>query len=169
MPNGDSLETSMAKLADGDRRAFDDVYAALAPRVRRFCERYLGGSEGDDATHDVLLKLFAQATSYRRGASVIAWALTLARWECRTRLRRRQRAGEEPLSGHVEAAVTEDRMETTLMAQAAFLALNDLGPSDRATILDALHDATPLGAIHRKRKQRAFERLRAAWRQRHGT
>lgn len=156
----------MAALADGDRAAFESVYRALHPLVSRFCARALGDQECPDATQEVLLRLFSQATSYRPGTPVEAWAITLARFECRTRLQRRRRSREDLVAVN---PVARDETERRMMHAAALETLAHLNESDRNAILLALGEQTPSGAKHRKRKQRAFERLRAAWRQRHGT
>lgn len=162
-----SASEAMAALAEGDRDAFESVYRALHPIVSRFCARTLGEEEGRDAAQEVLLRLFNQATAYRRETPVEAWALTLARFECRTRLQRRRRNRED--SGGTEAAAEAVDLDRRLLQAAAVETLEHLRPADREAIQLALRDETPVGATHRKRKQRAFERLRAAWRQRHGT
>ncbi|MEO1170641.1 MAG: sigma-70 family RNA polymerase sigma factor [Myxococcota bacterium] len=161
-----SLETRMAALARGDRAAFDDVYNAVTPVVRAFCRKALGDADAEDATQEVVLRLFQQARDYRTGESVLAWALTVARWECRSRVRKRGRSREE--SGHGTEAVVDSNSESRLMHRAAIAALESLAPSDQHTILTALADDHPRTSRFRKQKQRALERLRAVWRRRHG-
>ncbi len=163
-----SASDAMAALAEGDRDAFAAVYRALHPLITRFCARTLGDDEGGDAAQEVLLRLFNQATRYRPGTPVEAWAITLARFECRTRLQRRRRRREQ-LGVAEEPVADEADVDRRLMHAAALETLAELEIMDREAILLALREETPKQARHRKRKQRAFERLRAAWRQRHGT
>lgn len=159
------LDSRMAALAEGDRSAFDDVYRALFPVVHRYCSRSLGPGESDDATQEVLIKLFQQATDYRPNEPVLAWALAVARWECRTRLTKRGR-NKETASRFERAQMVDP--DARLMQQAAAEALADLCEQDREVILSALNEEHPPGATFRKRKQRALGRLRAVWRKRHG-
>ncbi|MEL6546454.1 MAG: sigma factor [Myxococcota bacterium] len=160
------LRDAMEALAEGDRGAFEPVFRVLQPILQRYCVHLLGEADGADAAQDALLKLFSQATGYRRGTSVEAWAITIARYECQTRLQKRRRHREV---GPPAEQGQENDVERRLLQEAAVATLQDLSESDRKTILEALDDSTPAGATHRKRKQRAFERLRAAWRQKHGT
>lgn len=55
----------MARLADGERSAFDPLYEALWPIVRRFCNKALGSSaESDDAAQAALLEIFSRACDF---------------------------------------------------------------------------------------------------------
>ena len=65
------LDRSMAALADGDRTAFNEVFASLWPVCRQFARRTLNDDAlGDDAAQSALEKLFFQAPRYERGKSV---------------------------------------------------------------------------------------------------
>jgi RNA polymerase sigma factor (sigma-70 family) len=169
------LDAAMARLADGDRGAFAAVFAALRPHVGRLCERMLGrGADADDAAQQALEKVFARASTFRKGQSALPWALAIAAWECRTTLRRRHRArasGDEgvaaaacPLPGPDEALLARE-LEACVRG-----ALGQLSEQDRAT-LSATFDAAggrggegASGATLRKRRERALERLRLLWR-----
>ncbi|MEM6533910.1 MAG: sigma-70 family RNA polymerase sigma factor [Myxococcota bacterium] len=156
----------MEALARGDRTAFDDVFNAVAPVVRDFCRKALGDTEAEDATQEVVIRLFQQASDYRPGEPVLAWALAVARWECRTRLRKRGRSREEV--GIVRDPSCSSDSDAKLMHAAAVSALESLSPSDQGIIFAALADEHPRTPRFRKQKQRALERLRAVWRRRHG-
>lgn len=165
-----SLEEAMSALADGERGAFDPVYEALRPKVEAFCRAYLEKEDARDATQEVLVRIFAQASNFRRGASVEAWALTIARWECCTWRRRRKRAKEVPWDdvAPMRGGALEEEMETRLVTEAVLRAVSCLGPADQEVILKSVLDSEPLGPTMRKRKQRALDRLRAIWRRFYG-
>jgi RNA polymerase sigma-70 factor (ECF subfamily) len=164
----------MAALADGDRRAFAPLFAVLSPALRAFCRRTLASdADGDDAAQDALVSVFQRATEFDRERDALSWALGIAAWQCRTVRRRQRRRREvelppEPLGGATPA------IEARLLEQAAIEVLGQLRPADVRTILAAVEDDVALRAgvapaTFRKRLERAVERLRLAWRSRHGT
>lgn len=171
------LDAAMARLADGDRAAFDPVLTTLRPHVGRLCERMLGrGADADDAAQQALEKVFARASSFRRGHSALPWALAIAAWECRTVVRRRQRARADGDEG-VEAATSPGPgPDEALLAREIEAAVRDalgrLSEQDRATLSATFEfDASGAagcpgasGATLRKRRERALERLRLLWR-----
>jgi RNA polymerase sigma factor (sigma-70 family) len=173
-----AIQEDMRRLADGDRRAFDPLFAALWPVVRSFCRRATGNqAEGDDAAQEALVKVFARASTFDPERDAVTWVLAIAAWECRTTRKRIARRRE---GGLVEASATEstepaDRdLESRQLAEAAGEILGSLASQDIETILAAItgdpsdRPAVP-PATFRKRLERALTRLRAAWRARHGT
>jgi RNA polymerase sigma factor (sigma-70 family) len=168
------LDAAMARLADGDRGAFAAVFAAVRPHVGRLCERMLGrGADADDAAQQALEKVFARASTFRKGHSALPWALAIAAWECRTIVRRRQRARASGDEGLAAAACPSPGPHEALLAReleaCVRAALGQLSEQDRAT-LSATFDPYVLGgeaaggATFRKRRERALERLRILWR-----
>lgn len=164
----------LAALADGDRSAFAPLYAALWPRVRAFCRRALDHeSDGDDAAQESLVKIFERASEFDRDRDALSWALGIAAWQCRTVRQRRRRRGEVELAEEPPGGSAPDHEERRLEA-AAIEVLGQLRPGDVRVILAAIQDDESLRdgaapATFRKRLERALERLRLAWRSRHGT
>jgi len=169
------LDRALARLADGDRAAFDPVYAAAWPVVRRFVGGLCSAEDADDAAQQALIKVFERASEYDAERPALPWILGIAGWEVRTlRTRRRRRREETPdlldrlASGGADpehhAAMTElDRLLDAL--------IDGLRPDDRATIRAVLGQAprpTVPAATFRKRVQRAMGRLRSAWKEQHG-
>jgi len=172
------LNESMIRLADGDRAAFDPVYSALWPAVTAFCRRMLGvGADAEDAAQQALLKVFDQASTFDPQGDALTWALTLAAWECRTARRRRGRAREAPpdeaAAFAAEGRSPEEEAIARDMEEAAREALGTLSEVDRATlcatVLGEAPDPAVAGATLRKRRERAFTRLREVWRRIYGT
>jgi RNA polymerase sigma-70 factor, ECF subfamily len=178
-PRRDDVTVWLARLADGERVAFDPLFDAAWPLVRAFCRRALGGAaEADDAAQEALARVFGRAAEFDRERDGLSWILGIAAWQCRTELRRRARRGETALAAAPEPVAAEGSrpdelaMRRELLA-AAEVAMGELSAADHATIAAALaDDADARGGIapatFRKRLERALERLRQAWRSRHG-
>lgn len=94
----------MERYVDGDRRAFDELYAALEPAVRASLRRWLRTSDRvDDAFQVAVLKIHASRDRYVRGAPVLPWAVTIARNVAVDMLRKSSR--ETPLDTEAAEAL----------------------------------------------------------------
>jgi RNA polymerase sigma-70 factor, ECF subfamily len=171
-----NLEALVARLADGDRAAFDPLYEALWPVVRRLADRMLlGAPEAEDAAQEAMAKLFAQVSQFEAGRSVTSWVLAITAYECKS-LRQKQWRRRERDGASIEASD-----DSTLSPEAAAIArdleaaalevLGTLGPLDKATIRALMSGERPdvPRATFRKRLERALDRLRTAWSSRHDT
>ena len=163
------LQGDLTRLADGDREAFDGVFARLWPVVRSLAARYLPPADVDDAAQVALLRLFERASEFDPARDAAAWAIGLAMWEIRTVRRRAWRrrdtldldeAADLPLSD----ASPEERAIAADLAAAIGRTLATLRAEDRDALLQFARDERTIGAGFRKRLQRARERMRAAWR-----
>lgn len=172
------LRRQLTRLADGDRSAFDAVFAAALPPVRRLARRMLGNdADADDAAQDAMLKVFARAADYDPDRDALPWILGIAAYECRTLRQKRARRRELPDRALVELASDavgpEEHALSGEIQEALAEVMGMLSPSDVETILASI-DRERRGALaiattaFRKRLQRALERLRAAWSTRHG-
>jgi RNA polymerase sigma-70 factor, ECF subfamily len=83
----------MARYCDGDRAAFDALYAAVAPRLFAFVARLVGERAlAEDVMQEALIKLHQARALYVRGADPLPWIFTIARHAALDELRRRKRA-----------------------------------------------------------------------------
>lgn len=172
------LQALLSHLASGDRSAFQPLFQSLWPLLQKFSRRLLSSdADGDDAAQQALLKVFARAREYDPGRPALPWVLAIAHNECRTlrkqRLRRRE-VGCEPAAQltapHLspENALMARELESTLSAVFA-----DMRPEDVHTLAQSMADdrgerpEVP-AATFRKRVERALDRLRLAWRAKHG-
>ena len=169
------LQEALTRLADGDRSAFHPVFAESWPVVRAFTRALLRGApDADDAAQEALLRVFARASLFDPARPALPWVLGIAFNECRTVRRRRSRRAEAGLeaAGHMATAGSlEDDVVQADLARAAREVLDGLPPAHVETIVAALQDARPAGVAagtFRKRLERARQRLRRAWRERHG-
>lgn len=163
------LNEQLVRLADGDREAFHPVFLALQPVLRRFASRQLGAAEAEDVAQEALVRVFAQASRFDPEKDGLAWALEIASWELRTRLRQRQRRRETGLDesalGRLRAPAPTPEELTLAGSADALLAdvLRDLPALDQATLLAYANDERPVDvrpATFRKRVERGLRRLR---------
>lgn len=169
----DELDEAMARLAAGDRAAFDAVFERLWPEVLRHCRQLLK-NEADawDAAQQALEKVLLQSGDYDSARRTLPWALAIASWECRTLLRRRSRRREQahPVPDSAQARFDEETLVRVQLIEAALAALEHLSESDREVLVATFWEqaASVSGATLRKRRQRALERLRRAFRRLYG-
>jgi len=163
----------MCALADGDRSAFDAVFAALWPVLRRFAERALPDpAAAEDAAQSSLLKVFSRAAEFDPSRDALSWVLGIAAYECRTVRKRRARRREDltaapPEPEPVAASPEELAIDADLQAAAAGI-LGSLRPVDATTLLAAARGQRQSTTLFRKRLERALSRFRKEWRARHG-
>jgi RNA polymerase sigma-70 factor (ECF subfamily) len=79
-PGLQPADLAMHRYADGDEAAFDEVFNALAPRLRLFLRR-LGASVdvAEDLTQETFLRMHHARGSFARGKQVAPWAYAIAR------------------------------------------------------------------------------------------
>ncbi len=105
----EALKAAMARLADGDRSALEDIYRATRVKLFGICLRILGDrKEAEDALQDVYVNLWQRADRYDpTRASPISWLATFARNRAIDRLRTgKVRGGAVPVE---EAAPLPDQ------------------------------------------------------------
>ena len=83
------LRANMARLADGDSAALEEIYDATRVKLFGICFRILGDrKEAEDALQDVYVNLWQRADRYDPSrASPISWLATFARNRAVDRLR----------------------------------------------------------------------------------
>ncbi|MFT3733417.1 MAG: sigma factor [Hyphomicrobium sp.] len=171
------LDPLLARLADGDRSVFPQVFAQLWPPIHRLCRSLLKNeADAADAAQEALQKILERAPAdYDRNRPALPWALAIAGWECRTLLRKRQRRRELPEQEIAEPSVDpEHSFVQQDLNRAALEALGSLSEVDRETLVATFWaeaasapDAAPAATV-RKRRQRALARLRDTFRRLYG-
>lgn len=172
------LQSLVTRLSEGDRSAFHPAFDLLWPVLRQLAGRMLHSpADADDAAQQALLRVLSRSSEFDRRRDALSWILAIGANECRTIRRRIERRREgDPAAldgladgrpGAEEAAIERD------LARAAAALLDHLPPRDAEAILLAVSgrrrsrpDVSP--SALRKRIERAFGRLRAAWKEKHG-
>ncbi len=172
-----ALDTAMCAIARGDRTQVAVVFAVVWPALLRRCSAWLGAdADAEDAAQNAMIKLMENAHNYREGDSTLAWALTIAMWECRTIQKSRARRRVDPEAALGDPASSDEDAEAALarheLAELARGVVGRMSPSDMALVLEALasegEPRSTMRPAERKRRQRAFDRLRDMWRRLYG-
>lgn len=179
----------MRRYAGGDDAAFDELYAALSPRLYSFCVR-LAGRNGDaeDLFQDAFLKLHRSRATYVSGASALHWAFAIVRSTHLDRLRRRARRPEQLVASTDEvlgamlenAGSPESELHAEILARIVEQELQRMSEKNRSAYilikiegLSTVEAAAILGTSADAVKQRAFRAYealrealtRAGWKQ----
>jgi RNA polymerase sigma-70 factor (ECF subfamily) len=135
-PTGPSDEMLMAAYVTGDSRAFEALFARLAPRLHRFFRRSFGSeSTADDLLQQTFLKLHRARGTYRQDMRLAPWAFTIAARVRLDELRRRKRLAED---GDEEALARADEQAAAVQADT-----RDAADQDRAALVRGAVDALP--------------------------
>ncbi len=178
MINFDDTEL-VAKVADGDERAFLALYDRYVSRVHALTLRILGEPMlAEEATQDTFLKLWSRARQYLadRG-SLLVWLLTIAR---RTALDRLRLEGRRPTLSDSEdpettwqSIASEDSLTSEARWRSMYFAVQSLPEEQRQVIELAYYQGMsqseiaevlgwPLGTV-KSRLRTAMESLRHEW------
>ena len=76
------------RLAGGDSRAVEDVYAALGPRVLSYMRRRVPYDEAEDVLQRVFFEVWRSRDRFDPGRSLEAWVFAIARRRAIDHLRR---------------------------------------------------------------------------------
>lgn len=169
-PSEAELDALMARLADGDRGAFDPLFRALHPRALRLAHRRFGaGDEADEVAQRTLVKVFANAGAFTPGRPLLPWFYALLANE----LRAEKRTTSKSARRSFDAPALETLADPALDAEALLVERELMRALELA--IEAL-DAPAAQAIHaclgrgpaptveapalRKRLSRAYARLR---------
>lgn len=175
-PNEAELDALMARLAEGDRSAFDPLFSALRPRAVRVARMRVDPQRADDVAQTALLKVFARASEFEAGRPVLPWFYAIVANEIRAVTRGKLLRSQVPLEADDgrtheiedrsedpearaiarELEVALDRAIETLDPRSAEAIAMMLGRTDRPTV-----EASASTAF-RKRVSRAYARLRLA-------
>jgi RNA polymerase sigma-70 factor (ECF subfamily) len=150
------LDALMARLAQGDRSAFDPLYAALRTRAARIAP--------DDVAQNALLKVFARASEFTPGRPCLPWFYAIVANELRAASRRSARLQflEEPPDVASETDIEAQYVRREL-ERALELAIDSLDDESSSAICALLGRATMPkipGPTFRKRVSRAYAKLR---------
>jgi RNA polymerase sigma-70 factor (ECF subfamily) len=160
-----ALDALMARLAAGERAAFEPLFRALHPRAVRFARARLKGTTAQDVAQAALLKMFTEAHRFLSGRPVLPWFYAIVANEIRSA----QRAARDPRvhAAENEQALASDSHEQTLLARELMRALelaidtldDDAAQAIRAQLGEGERPALA-SATFRKRVSRAYARLR---------
>lgn len=164
----------MVQFADGERAAFQPLFDALWPILLSFASRTLEPlADAEDAAQQAMVKVFSRIADFDRARDGVSWALGIAGYEIMTARKQRARRRESGAAAldqlRQAGADVEEAAIMDQLRQAILDLVGELPERDRAALAYAFTgDPAPTDETSRKRRFRALERLRAAWRRAHG-
>ncbi len=138
LTDSDALAEAMRAYQSGDAAAFNGLYAALGPVVRRYL-RAMARDETrvDDLVQETFLQLHRARRTYSPGRPVVPWALAIARhvflMDCRVRKRK-----YDPASAQIDeriAAHAGGQDELVMARDALHEGLKTLTPGTRQVVV----------------------------------
>lgn len=166
-----SIHALAVRFADGERAAFQPLFAALHPLVLALVRRSLAGADADDAAQEAMVKVFARIVELDPSRDVVAWALGIASYEVLTARRRHGRSRHvdgDPDATEADAPTPESSAIAAEMVEDLARYLGSLGDDERIAIERDLRGEVSRTERDRKRRWRALDRLRRFWRTTHG-
>lgn len=160
-----SIDALMARLASGDRVAFEPLFRALHPRALRLARARLPAHRADDVAQTALLKVFANAHRFAPSRPALPWFYAIVGNEVRAARRQllRDANSEEPDLHPSTTESAEDALLTRELTMALEQAIEALDDQAAHAIRAQLGEAEPPSlppATYRKRVSRAYARLR---------
>ena len=133
-----SDEALIGRIADGDKRAMQVLYARHNVRVFRFILRLTNNTAvAEDLVSEVFLDVWRQADAFEAKCQVSTWLLAIARYKALSALRRR---ADEQLDDKMAAALEDpaDNPETIVFnknrSEIVQKCLTQLSPAHREVI-----------------------------------
>lgn len=164
-----------ARVARGDRRAFEELVDAYGPRVHRLVRRYVDApSDAEDVTQEIFLELYRSIGSFRGDSALATWVHRVALNRCLKHQQRRPPTAvpyEDALRTHPDEATDPAHSATRReLGDRVHAALGCLSPEHRdVVILHEMQELTyqecaqvlqiPVGTV-KSRLFNAFRRLR---------
>jgi len=151
LTDDDGFADVMARYCDGEARAFEELYAGLAPRILGYLRAMVGEqAAAEDLLQLTFMKLHRSRATYVRGANPVPWLYTIAHRTCIDEMRRRTRSrvrlsqdGElphEPTVGITGTAEVEGSGEDDAAMARGLAALASLPyPLRQAVVLIKIH------------------------------
>ncbi len=157
------LDVLMARLAEGDRSAFEPLFRALHPRALRLARARTDAASASDVAQSALIKVFARASEFSPGRPVLPWFYAVLANELHSFARKQRRT--VPLE-EVSLADEYDQEAELLqreLSRALELAIGELDREAAEAIYAMLErgerpNIDPVA--FRKRVSRAYARLR---------
>jgi len=139
--DGESDEALIGRVAQGDTRAFDELYTRYSGKVMGYFRRMLGGDESraQDLVQDLFLTLIEKGHTFDPARRFSRWLFSVAHNLCVTELRRRdtrRRSESEAASQPAEPPVSLDaQLDAGRFAAALQRELDQLDAERRSAFL----------------------------------
>ncbi len=139
------LSMLMKRYCEGDRRAFEELYAATAPALLRYLVRLSGQlSTAEDLLQQSFLKLHRARASYIEGAAPLPWMYTIAHRTFLDQARKNKRSKVVDVGGELPEQAADlqgkpheggDAHDNSEELHRTMEALQSLPPSQRQAVV----------------------------------
>ncbi|MCP3984962.1 MAG: sigma-70 family RNA polymerase sigma factor [bacterium] len=140
-PEGEANQAEralLARIAEGDERALEDLYRRFEPRILAFANQRLNDlAAASDTLNEVMLEIWKSASRFEGRSSVATWILSITRHRIIDRLRKRGGRVFEDIeeSNAVDTAESaEGVMAGVADAQNVRVCIEELPPTQREVI-----------------------------------
>ncbi|NUL83232.1 MAG: RNA polymerase sigma factor [Armatimonadetes bacterium] len=103
----------IAKLRQGDQRAFERLLEQYREPIFRLAYRIVGPADADDAAQEAFIKIYRGLPTFRGGSQLNTWLYRVALNAC-YEYRRRRKVVELPLLAPVEVDKDDDPEKTAM-------------------------------------------------------
>jgi RNA polymerase sigma-70 factor (ECF subfamily) len=168
------LNDWIVRYADGDRSLFDALFRAVWPMTLGIARRLLANpADAEDAAQQATLNMFSRIAEFDRSRDGVSWVAGVAAYEAMTLRRRRERRRETSEADADQipslAKSPEVLVEQAEVRAALIETIGRLSAADQDALSYAIHGVDPkTDDTSRKRRLRAIDRLRSAWRKLYG-
>ena len=102
------------RIADGDKRALETLYARHSDRTFKFLFRLTANrAAAEDLAHDVFLEVWRGASRFEARSSVTTWILSIARYKALDARRKQRNLTEHDLPARAEPTPEMTAMESS--------------------------------------------------------
>lgn len=139
------LSQLMKRYCEGDSRAFEELYAACAPKLLRYLVRLCGEmSTAEDLLQLSFLKVHRSRASYIEGAQPLPWMYTICHRTFLDEARKRKRSKVVDVGGEVpeqsaamdgRASIDAESTDNSEKLSQTLQALQTLPPSQRQAVV----------------------------------
>jgi RNA polymerase sigma-70 factor, ECF subfamily len=166
-------ELLMVRYANGDARAFEDLFRRYEPRAYAYFVRRTGSPErAEDLYQALFLRIHRARDGYDPARAFAPWFFQIARRLLVDDIRRAFRSHEVPIHDRDPQAVGQDSEDRLLTREGVDLVLQQLSSEERYVLIAAkvggvgypelAGDLGRSAVVIRKMASRAMQRLRAA-------
>ncbi len=133
------------QIAQGDERAFEQLFRCYAPRIFRFAIGYLNDpSQAEEVVQETMIAVWKSAKNFKEQSQVSSWVLGIARNKALDQARARQRDSEflrEKLDQRTSPRATPEQIaQRETQIERVRTALEKLSPEHREVLMLAFYN-----------------------------
>ena len=142
------LEKTVCRCRDGDRAAFEELFAMYQPRLKYYVRRLDGNGAGaDDMLQDIWLTVFKKIHKLKEPKAFNVWLYRIARNKVYSGFRRKERFVSLPKENELPVSGSDEPVFNADDAEKLHKALNKLKPHHREVLALSFVEQMPYESI----------------------